>query len=375
MNWNSDNSAILRNLTYLSILIYGGFYILYIGQQFIIPFLLALFLTWFIIGIAKFYNSHVKNIVVSYFLSVCSIFVVLYFVGQIFSSNYIQLLELAPQYQEKIVSSIWALTWKYKILDKLNFGTIIEYINFPTLVAFFGNIITSFIANASVVLLYTVFLLMEYRFFKEKMVMLVSKSYHKEEIIQTIHQIREDISSYFIYKSMISLSIAIVSYIVMLLVWLDFALFWAFVIFILDFIPNIGSLIAMIFPIIFWFIQFNTLTPAIINSVGIIAAQMIISNVVEPKVMWNRLNLSALVIMLSLWFWWIIWGGIWMILAMPVMVSLNIIFSKFEATKWIAILMSEKGEIKTDFTFDIWKKSHKKLLFEKIKEKVKKKKS
>lgn len=375
----NHSSPSLANLAHLWIIIYLVFYILSIWQQFIVPFLLALFLTSFIVWIANFYNGHIRNQTVSYFLSVSSIIVLLYFIGQIFSTNYAQLVEVAPVYQQKITSYVSFLNSQYQILEKINIETVIGYINFPTLIQFFWSVITSFLANASIVFLYTLFLLLEYRYFTKKMKTLAAKSKHEWQILQTIHQIREDISSYFFLKSMIAFTTWTISYIVMLLTWLDFALFWAFLIFILDFIPNIGSFIAMLFPIIFWFIQFDSLTLAIINMFGIIAIQMMMSNVVEPKIMWNKLNLSALVIMLSLWFWWILWGGMGMILAMPIMVSLNIILSKFEATQGIAILMSEKWEIKTDFTFDFTESPAKKIIhapknfLQKMREKIIKK--
>jgi AI-2 transport protein TqsA len=234
-----NSSPFLTDFSHLLIIVYFVFYILSIGQQFIVPFLLALFLTSFIVGIANFYNGHIKNQHISYFLSVSSIVVLLYFIGQIFSTNYSQLLEVAPVYQEKITSYMTALNAQYQILERININTFVSYINFPTLIQFFGNIITSFLANASIVFLYTLFLLLEYRYFTKKMKILAARSRHEDEILQTIHQIREDIASYFFFKSMIALTTASISYIIMLLTGLDFALFWAFVIFILDFIPNI----------------------------------------------------------------------------------------------------------------------------------------
>lgn len=369
-NWNA--SPTLANLANLGIVIYLVFYILSIGQTFIIPFLLALFLTGFIVAIASFFNKHVRNAPLSYFFSVFSLFIIFYFISKIFTSNYSQLLEVAPTYQSKVVWFLQSLSTEYPAFKNINFDTIIWYINIPTLVSYFGNAITSFLSNTSIVLIYTLLFLLEYRYIKEKMILLVWRSTHENQILLTVHQIREDISSYFLYKSMVSGTIALLSYVVMFAVGLDFAGFWAFMIFILDFIPNIWSLLAMIFPIAFGFVQFDSLTLPIINAIGIIGVQMIMSNIVEPKVMGNRLNLSSLVIMLSLGFWGILWWGIGMLLAMPIMVSLNIVLSKFEATKWIAVLMSEKWEIKTDFTFDTQKSVPKKF-FTKVKEKIIKK--
>jgi len=64
--------------------------------------------------------------------------------------------------------------------------------------------------------------------------------------------------------------------------------------------------------------------------------------------MWSRLNLSPLVILLSLWLWWLVWGIIWMLLSVPIMVTINIILSRFETTRPISILLSEKWIIEDE---------------------------
>ncbi|MEM7037311.1 MAG: AI-2E family transporter, partial [Bacteroidota bacterium] len=126
-------------------------------------------------------------------------------------------------------------------------------------------------------------------------------------------------------------------------VGLDFAIFWAFLIFLLNFIPTFGSLAATIFPVVFSILQFDTWTPVIILLVGILATQMIIGNFLEPKLLGNRLNISSLVVLISLSVWGTIWGVIGMILAVPLTVAIMIILSEFESTLPIAIWLSADG--------------------------------
>jgi predicted PurR-regulated permease PerM len=95
-------------------------------------------------------------------------------------------------------------------------------------------------------------------------------------------------------------------------------------------------------------------------------------NVVEPKYMWNKLNLSPLVILISLVFWGNLWWVAGMFLSVPIMIILNIIFSKFEKTKPIAILLSEKWELKENFILEETTKKWRKF-FKKIKNKFTKK--
>jgi len=132
------------------------------------------------------------------------------------------------------------------------------------------------------------------------------------------------------------------SYLVMWLFDLDFALFWAMLIFLLNFIPNIGSFIAVCFPLILSLVQYESYYPFFFLLIVLSSIQILMGNIIEPRFMGNRLNLSPLVIIMALGFWGTLWGIIGMLLCVPIMVIVNIILSKFPSTRPIAILLSEK---------------------------------
>ena len=186
-----------------------------------------------------------------------------------------------------------------------------------------------------------------------------------------MEHIKKDVKAYFLIKSWTSIITATLSYILLVILWVDFALFWALIIFILNFIPTIGSIIAVLFPLFFAFIQFGFTISFFSTFAWLVFIQVLMWNIIEPRFMWNKLNLSPLVIIISLWFWGSIWGIIWMLLSVPIMVIINIILSNIKITKPIAVLMSEKWEIKTDF----WVvHKHKKRLLHHLKKKFLKKK-
>jgi predicted PurR-regulated permease PerM len=128
-------------------------------------------------------------------------------------------------------------------------------------------------------------------------------------------------------------------------VGVDFAAFWALMIFLLNFIPIIGALLGVTFPSLLALVQFETIGPFLVTSLALSGAQFVVSNLVEPRLMGRKLHLSPLVIILSLAFWGGLWGVVGMILCVPIMVILMIICGHFGPTRPIAIMLSSDGEI------------------------------
>ena len=110
---------------------------------------------------------------------------------------------------------------------------------------------------------------------------------------------QEDIQTYLWIKTVTSTITGMVSYGVLLTVGVDFAGFWAFTIFMLNFIPTIGSIIATLFPALLALIQFDTIGPFLVVLIGVGAIQVIVGNFLEPKLMGNSLNVSPFVVMMS----------------------------------------------------------------------------
>lgn len=144
---------------------------------------------------------------------------------------------------------------------------------------------------------------------------------------------------------MVSLITGTLSFIALTILGIDFAFFWAFIIFLLNYIPTIGSLIATLFPAMAAILQMGELTPFLWVLLSVGSIQVIMGNVVEPKLMGSNLNISVLVVVLALIFWGSIWGIIGMILCIPITVIMIKVFSLFDKTRSIAILLSGNGEI------------------------------
>ena len=123
------------------------------------------------------------------------------------------------------------------------------------------------------------------------------------------------------------------------------AIFFGILSFILNFIPFLGSLISIIFPFIFSLVQFLDLVQSTLLLLFLVIIQILVGNFLEPKLMGKSLNLSPIVMLISLSLMGKLWGISGMFLSIPILVVLLIFFSNFHSTKKIALLLSEKGEI------------------------------
>jgi len=205
---------------------------------------------------------------------------------------------------------------------------------------------TNMISDIFLVLIYVLFLMLEQSTFKRKLAKMFPDQGQQGSILSILSHAQEDIQTYLWIKTVTSSITGAISYFVLLLVGVDFAGFWAFTIFLLNFIPTVGSIIATFFPALLALIQFDTFNEFFIVLIGVGAVQLAVGNFLEPKMMGSTLNVSPLVVMLSLTLWGSIWGIAGMFLSVPITVMMMIVFAHFERTRYLAVLLSGDGALK-----------------------------
>jgi predicted PurR-regulated permease PerM len=126
----------------------------------------------------------------------------------------------------------------------------------------------------------------------------------------------------------------------------DFAGVWGLLIFLLNFIPTVGSIIATIFPALIALAQSDGYTLFLLVLFGIGALQVCIGNILEPRLMGSSFNLSPIIILLNLALWGYIWGIIGMFLCVPFLIIVTIILSHFPQTRPIAVILSSDGRLR-----------------------------
>jgi len=149
----------------------------------------------------------------------------------------------------------------------------------------------------------------------------------EKRVEQTFKDITQQIQRYIATKFLISLLTGAVVGIILWIFNVDFTIVWAVMAFFLNFIPNIGSIIAIILPTVMTLIQYESVGYTVLVAGIITLVQNIIGNLLEPKILGDKLGLNPLVILVSLLVWGYIWGIAGMFLSVPLTAVVKIIIS------------------------------------------------
>ena len=166
----------------------------------------------------------------------------------------------------------------------------------------------------------------------------------EKNILKGFEQVKNSIVTYIKVKFFMSLCTGTGFGLVCWLFGIDFALFWGFLAFVLNFIPTVGSIVATIPPILLGLIQLNTIPPLLFLGLCLIAIQFFFGNFLEPKLLGASLSLNAVVVILGLVFWGYLWGVTGMILSVPLLVLLKVILVQIPDATLIVRLMGSSRE-------------------------------
>jgi predicted PurR-regulated permease PerM len=191
----------------------------------------------------------------------------------------------------------------------------------------------------AVTFVYLVFLIIEKETFPRRILRAFGEQQGKY-VLDVVVSINQAIAQYISVKTLVSLIAAVASLVVLLLFGVDFAVTWALLIFLFNFIPYLGSMVATALPILLSLVQLEELWQVAVVAVLLIAIQQAIGAFLEPRIAGRRLDVSPFLILLSLAFWGMLWGIVGMILAVPMLVILRIILENIKETRPIAILIS-----------------------------------
>ncbi|HEY1304112.1 MAG TPA: AI-2E family transporter [Vicinamibacterales bacterium] len=327
-------------------------YLLIVGQPILLPLVIAGFTTYLINALAAL-SSRIRiggrtlPAAVRFAGAIVIMLLLSWLVVKLLTRNITQVVAAAPLYEQNLQKFITLAADWVGLEEVPQARAYLESVRITDVIRGLAGTLTGLIGSLGAVAIYTVFLLLEQHNFPKKIAALVPDAEREALVHRIFNRIGAEIQTYVWLKTLISGGTAIACYVVMKAVGLDMAAFWALTIFGLNYIPYIGSWLGVILPAFLALVQFGTLTPFLVTTGLLTLIQFTGGSIIEPRLMGTGLNISPVVMLLSLSVWGTVWGIVGMFLAVPLMVVVMIVCSHVKATRGIAVLMSANGELRT----------------------------
>jgi len=344
-----ENRIIIALLGILTIIAIGV--VLYQARSIFLPFALAVFISYVLNPLISFFEKRRIPGAISILLALLVTFLILNLTGVLMYTSIRSFAAEFPKYQERLTNIIWDIINLLKIppeiisaeagtAQKFNILSAVQNFSLYGIITTTMNSLLNFLSNTILVLLFLLFILMGRNQLNQK-IPLAFRPQTSLKIAEMVTNINLQIQKYLLAKTIISLVTGFLATIVLYYFDVEFALIWGILTFLLNFIPNIGSVIATILPLMIAFIQFDSLVKVLWIALGLMFIQFIMGNLLDPRIIGSSLNLSPLVVLFSLIFWGWLWGIIGMFLAVPLMVIIKITFENIDSLRFISVLMSK----------------------------------
>ena len=333
-------------LVILAVLASGG--ALYLLADILTPPALALFLAIVIDGFSRVLEHRLAWVTkraampLAIFLSVLLFGAALFVIADNASSFVTKLADYTPRLNQVIAQ---AATLAH-VRTPPTFDHLVGQLNPTRYAGDIAKALQGFASNAVFILIYLGFILASRRAFERKMVSLAPSRAGRHNAVETFQRIRDGVEQYLWVQTVTGLLIAGLSWLVMLAVGLDNAMFWAFLIFVAAYIPIIGGAIGILAPPLFALLQFPGYWQAVTLLAVLQSIQFLVGNLVLPRMQGDSLNIAPVVLLLSLAFWGVIWGVPGMFLSTPLTVIIMVVCAQFDGARWVAVLLSANGDPK-----------------------------
>src|SRR5580704_16007594 len=336
----------LQRAALWAIVVAATIYLLVAGRGLLLPFVLGLVLWYMVDALADaFEQPRIGRLrlprPVALLAAVCLMGGLLWVVGRTIGRNISAVAAAAPDYERRLQILINEGARLVGVEQAPTLDELFDRISLADTLSSLATAAASVVSVAGIVLIYAGFLFVEQVRFRRKLAIILGSGSQQERVQAVLDRIDRDIR----VKTTLAVATAAFAYTVMAWVGVDFAAFWAVMVFFFYYIPTVGSILAIAAPAILTLVQFDHLTPFLIVLLVFGTIQIVTANVVEPTIMGRTLNLSPLVVIVSLVVWGTIWGVVGMFLCVPIMVVALIVLAQFETTRPLAVLLSADGRI------------------------------
>jgi AI-2 transport protein TqsA len=335
MNKPLVNHNVMINIAAFIIIVAG----LKAATELLVPFLLAVFIAVLcapmMIGLKK---KKVPSIV-SVLLVAVLFFLITATLGTVIGASLSAFYQDLPEYEQKLQQQgagvVAALSGFGIAVDETVLSNYIDPGAAMKMVAKIFSGLGGVLTNAFLILFSVIFILLEASDFPGKLKRALGD---KTNALEHYQSFSDSVQRYLLIKTLVSMGTGFVVGITLAWMGVDYAILWAVIAFLLNFIPNIGSIIAAVPPMLIALIQLGPMSSMLV-AILYVATNLLFGNVIEPRYMGRSLGLSTLVVFVSLVFWGWIFGPVGMLLSIPLTMVVKIALENSKRNRWIAVLL------------------------------------
>ena len=304
----------------------------------LVPFLLAVFIAMIVSPLLAWLKSFRVPSVLAILMVVLLLLGVGLILGAVIGSSLTDFRQEVPAYSQKLSAmservqqwlslrgfEIDAQQWQ----NSFDPGAVMKLVG--STLASFGNVMT----NAVMILLTVIFILTENIGFGEKLRLARGKGVSAE----WLSKFSGSVHSYLAIKAAISAGTGVIIFIWLTILGVDYAVLWGLLAFLLNFVPTVGSFIAAVPAVLLALVQLGALYAGL-SLGGFIVVNLVMGNVIEPRLMGKGLDLSPLVVFVSLVLWGWVLGPVGMLLSIPLTIMIKIALESQSETRWISVML------------------------------------
>lgn len=309
------------------------------AETLLVPFLLSLFISVLCSPPLVWLKERGVPNGLAIFIIIGAVVIISLLIGTIVGSAIGNFRHDLPIYQARLSELTAGLFTKLQTLGiDIEVNQLKESFNPAAILGFAGSALANLgnmMTNAFLILLTVVFILAEEVGFSDK-VKLASPKYQKT--LDALNRFTNVVNRYMAIKSALSLATGVLILFWLWFIGVDYFVLWGVLAFLLNFIPTLGSILAAVPAVLLALVQLGV-GDAALTAAGFVFVNVLIGNVLEPRIMGKGLDLSALVVFLSLVFWGWVLGSVGMLLSIPLTMTVKIALESFDETRWVGIML------------------------------------
>lgn len=312
--------------------------VLKLTASILLPLVIALLLSFVLAPVMDFLVRLKTPRKVAAMLIILGLLGLGFLAGLVIYSSISSLVAALPAYQSRLVNLIRIGLERLRIpANVLSEPGVVRSIE-NYVFGFFGSFV-KFLGSLLLVQIFLVVMLLERQYLRRKLFRALGKG-DGGTVLRIVKQVSREIRRYLTTKTFVSLAVGFTTWAAFRIIGLDFAFVWGVLSFLFNFVPAFGSLIIGIVSVLFSIVQYYPdWNPVVAVASTVVFVQIAYGSILEPKLLGDNLNLSPLIILLSLLVWGWIWGLMGLLIAVPLVAAMKITFERVPSLNYLAVIM------------------------------------